>query len=337
MNSKISSSFPRAALAGLMLMATPLLPLASQAQVADPAVISAAPVKAAAKRPAQLRFATPEAAAEALYAAVQAGDEARVVAIMGRGAGKVIDSGDAHEDLLNRAISMSAYQRGHVIEFEGTRRATLLLGETNWPFPFPLVQEKSQWRFDTKAGLRQFLDRQIGANELNVMPVMLAYVQAQQEYVRRDRTHNGLLEYAQRMVSSEGQHDGLYWPPEEGKALSPMGARFALASLGRWRGTDDEPEPLHGYYFRPLQSQGPNAKGGAYDYLVGEHQIGGFALLATPARYGVSGVLSFIVNHDGVVYSKNLGRETTAIAEQINSYDPDKSWKREMPEQFSGR
>ena len=176
---------------------------------------------------------------------------------------------------------------------------------------------------------RQYLDRQIGANELAVVAVMDTYVQAQREYVLRDRNRNGLLEYAQRMVSSEGQRDGLYWPAPAGEPPSPMGARFALAQLGPYRGSDDAPQPFNGYYFRPLTGQGAGAAGGAYDYIVKGRQIGGFALIATPARYGVSGLMSFIVNHDGVVFSKNLGADTAAVAARITRFNPDTGWKRE--------
>jgi Protein of unknown function (DUF2950) len=162
-----------------------------------------------------------------------------------------------------------------------------------------------------------------------VLAVLDTYVQAQREYVQRDRTRNGLLEYAQRIVSSEGQRDGLYWPVAAGEPPSPMGARFALATLGPYRGTDDAPQPFHGYYFRPLTSQGPTAAGGAYDYVVKGHQIGGFAMIATPARYGVSGVMTFIVNHDGVVFAKDLGRDSAAVAARISRFDPGAGWRRE--------
>jgi len=148
---------------------------------------------------------------------------------------------------------------------------------------------------------------------------------------RRDDTENGLLEYAQRIVSSEGQRDGLYWPVAAGEPPSPIGARFALAALGRWRGTDDAPQPFHGYCFRPLTAQGPHAPGGAYDYRVKGHQIGGFALLAWPAQWGVSGIMTFIVNHDGVVHSRNFRPQTPQRIQRIQCFDPGPSWKREAP------
>jgi len=280
--------------------------------------------------PAQLRFDSAQAAVSALVEAARADDRKRVLAVLGAGGRRVVESGDSQIDAQTRARFLAAYERRHEIEAEGPRRATLLLGEEQWPLPFPLVKDKhSRWRFDTAAGVQEYLDRQVGENELDVLKVMDAYVQAQREYAQRDYTHNGLLEYAQRIVSSEGQRDGLYWPVAAGEKPSPMGARFALAALGHWRGSDDAPQPFHGYYFRPLTAQGPHARGGAYDYLVNGHQIGGFALLAWPAQWGVSGIMSFVVNHDGVVYQRNFGPQTQHRVERIERFDPGAGWVRE--------
>lgn len=287
--------------------------------------------KAGAARPAQASFESTKAAVEALVAVVKGGDNAAIAAVLGPGAGRVLRSGDAQIDAQARSDFLVAQQQNSVVEADGDSRANLLIGPNSWPVPFPLVKSGERWRFDTRAGLQQYLDRQIGANELAVLAVLDSYVQAQREYVLRDHSRNGLLEYAQRMVSSADQRDGLYWPVATGERPSPMGARFALANLGPYRGTDDAPQPFHGYYFRPLTGQGPHADGGAYDYIVKGHQIGGFALIATPARQGVSGLMSFIVNHDGVVFSKKLGRDSTAAAARISRFDPEASWKREAP------
>ena len=302
-------------------------PSAALAQATAATAVSAA----RSTRPAQSSFETPEAAAAALVAAIQSGDRAPVAAVLGSGASRVLRSGDPQADAQARTDFLAAHQQRSRIEPVADDRAVLHVGEADWALPFPIVKAGDRWRFDTRAGLQQYLDRQIGANELSVMAVLDAYVQAQREYVLRDRNRDGLLEYAQRMVSSEGKHDGLYWPAAAGEPPAPMGARFALASLGKYRGTDEAPQPFNGYFFRPLTSQGPDAAGGAYDYLVKGRQIGGFAMIATPARHGVSGVMTFIVNHDGVVFSKNLGRDTTAAAARITRFDPDAGWKRETP------
>lgn len=277
----------------------------------------------------QATFETARAAVDALAAAVKADDNKAIAKVLGPGAGRVLDSGDPQQDANARAAFLKAQEQNAILEADGDTRATLLLGPNYWPLPFQVVKAGARWRFDTIGGLQQYLDRQIGANELAVMTVLDAYVQAQREYVLRDRNRDGLLEYAQRIVSSEGKRDGLYWPSDASQPPSPMGARFALAALGPYRGTDDAPAPFHGYYFRPLLAQGPSAAGGAYDYLVKGRQIGGFAMIATPARHGVSGVMTFIVNHDGVVFSKSLGRDSAAAAARITRFDPGAGWTRE--------
>lgn len=310
------------------LLATCLASLAC-AGVPSDALAQAPTAKTHSAKPAQATFETAKAAVDALVAAVKSNANGPIATVLGPGAGKVLDSGDAQLDAKARSDFLVAQQQNSVLEADGDTRATLLIGANYWPVPFQLVRSGERWHFDTRAGLQQYLERQIGANELAVLAVLDTYVQAQREYVQRDRTRNGLLEYAQRMVSSEGQRDGLYWPVAAGEAASPMGARFALASLGRYRGTDESPQPFNGYYFRPLTAQGPSAVGGAYDYIVKGHQIGGFAMIATPARYGVSGVMSFIVNHDGVVFSKNLGRETAAVTARMTRFNPDAGWRRE--------
>jgi Protein of unknown function (DUF2950) len=277
----------------------------------------------------QATFASPQDAVDALVAGVRAGDWNRVREVLGPGAGRVIRSGDPAEDERARQQFLAAYDKQARIETVSDKRAILHIGEQDWPFAFPIVKTDTAWRIDTKAGLQAFLDRRIGENELSAIQVCLAYVDAQREYVLKDRTRDGLLEYAQRIVSSEGQHDGLYWPTEEGAPPSPMGAAFARANREAFRGSEDAPEPYKGYFFRILTGQGPHADGGPADYLVKGHMIGGFALVAYPARYRVSGIMTFIVNHEGIVFSKDLRAGTVATAERMTRFDPDASWKRE--------
>ena len=280
-------------------------------------------------RPEQASFESAQAAVTALVQAAESGSTAAMARVLGPGSGRVLRSGDDAADAQARADFLTAYRQRSHVEGSEAGRATLYVGNNDWALPFPIVQSHARWRFDTRAGVQQYLNRQIGANELSALAVMNAYVQAQREYVLHDRDNDSVLEYAQRIVSSPGLHDGLYWPVAAGESLSPMGARFALANLGPYRGTDDAPQPYDGYYFRQLTAQGPDAPGGAYDYRVNGKQIGGYALLAWPARYGVSGVMTFIVNHDGVTYSKNLGRATSAQAQAITAFNPDATWKRE--------
>lgn len=293
-------------------------------------VLAALSHAAAPPREAQLDFETPKQAAAALVDAARNKDAAQLRRVLGPGAGRVIASGDAAQDESTRQAFLTAAEQATFAEAAGEGRAVLLLGNAAWPLPFPLVRDAGQrWRFDTRAGLQEFLDRQIGANELAAIQVVRAYVDAQREYVLRDRNRNGLLEYAQRLVSSPGQRDGLYWPGEAGQPASPLGAAIGVAEARKLPGPADSPQPLHGYFFRVLKAQGAAAPGGALSYLVGERMIGGFALVAWPARWGVSGVMTFSVNHEGVVYSRNLGKETARTAATMVRFDPVPGWAAE--------
>ena len=209
------------------------------------------------------------------------------------------------------------------MEGDGTR--TLIAGDDDWPFPIPLVNKGGQWQFNTEAGLDEILRRRIGRNELSVIQVSLAYVQAQNEYASLDPGGLGPHVYAQRIVSRPGKKDGLYWPTAEGETPSPLGELAAKASAEGYK-TGSAPIPYHGYYYRILKSQGPGAPGGAYDYLVDGKMIGGFALLAFPAEYGNSGIMTFMVNQDGTVYQKDLGPKTTDLARTIELFAPDQTW-----------
>jgi hypothetical protein len=198
-----------------------------------------------------------------------------------------------------------------------------------------MVKKGETWVFDTKAGNEELLNRRIGRNELNTIQTCLAMVDAQREYAMKDRDSDKLLEYAQKFWSTPGKKDGLYWEAKEGEAQSPLGA-LAARAVGEGyasRKPGDKPMPYHGYFYRILKAQGKNAPGGAYDYVVKGKMIGGFALVAFPAEYGASGIMTFIVNHDGVVYQKDLGKETGKIAKAMTKFDPDKTWKKAEEQQ----
>jgi len=208
---------------------------------------------------------------------------------------------------------------------EGTDKAVLIIGHEDWPFPIPLVRKDGTWRFDTSAGREEVLYRRIGRNELSAIQACLAYVDAQQEYAERGIAGNGV--YAQRIVSGPGKKDGLYWPAQPSEDDSPLGEFAASAAAEGYR-VGQQRAPYHGYYYKVLTRQGPNAAGGALDYIVRGRMIGGFALVAYPAEYRNSGVMTFLVNHRGDVYEKDLGSNTTRIAAGITAFNPDNTWRR---------
>ena len=274
---------------------------------------------------AQERFKTPDAAVDALVAAAKVGDNKAIVGVLGPQGKAIVSSGDPVADKSTREKFVSAYDAKHAIEREGDGTQTLILGDDDWPFPIPLVNRGGEWQFDTKAGLDEILRRRIGRNELSALQVCLAYVQAQNEYASLDPGGLGQHVYAQRIVSSRGKKDGLYWHTAEGETPSPLGELAAQASAEGYK-AGAAPIPYHGYYYRILKRQGTSAAGGAYDYLVNSKMIGGFALLAFPAEYGNSGIMTFMVNQDGTVYQKDLGLRTAQFAQKIESFDPDQSW-----------
>jgi len=273
----------------------------------------------------QPSFASADEAASALVQAVKAGNKSKALAILGPGADQWMSSGDAVADKAANAGFVAAYDQKHAIVPDGDARAKLTVGADDWPFAFPLVKANGRWRFDTVAGKDEMLARRIGKNELDVINVMLAIVDAQREYASADRDRNGSLEYARKFASSAGKQDGLYWPVKAGEPLSPLGPLVTHAA-GEGYKKDKGPTPYHGYFFRMLKGQGPGASGGALDYILKGRMIGGFAAIAYPAKYGSSGVMSFIVNHDGVVYQKDLGPQTASKAAAITKFDPSQGW-----------
>lgn len=283
-------------------------------------------------------FRSPEAAAAALASAARADDGRALLRILGSVGRKLVYSGDKVADRNGRTKFAAAFDAFHKIEPQGATRATLIVGRDAWPFPIPLVKHGASWRFDTKAGAQEILDRRIGRNELNAIQVARAYVDAQRDYATADRQGDGLREYAQHFVSTAGKHDGLYWLAAPGEPESPMGPLVAAARAQGYgpaaqsqNPPPPHPQPYHGYYYRILKQQGANAPGGAMDYVFNGHMIGGFALVAYPAKWGDSGIMTFIVNQDGVVYQKNLGPNTAALARAITAYDPDSSWANQQP------
>lgn len=276
---------------------------------------------AAAAGAQQRSFASPEAAVGALVAAARADRTAELVRLLGPEGKKLVTSGDPVADKEGRAKFVASYMKQHEIKRTGGATATLIVGDEQWPMPIPIVRQGKSWRFDTKVGEQEILARRIGRNELSAIEVCRAYVDAQREYASKDRNNDGILEYAQKFTSAKGKHDGLYWPVKPGEPESPVGALVATAHAEGYKR-----EPYHGYYYRILKGQGKDAPGGAYSYMAKNRMIGGFAMVAFPAEYGNSGIMTFLVNQDGVVYEKNLGRKTASIARAITTFNPDATW-----------
>lgn len=279
----------------------------------------------------QRTFVTAEDAARELIAAAKAADTQALIAILGADAKPILSSGDVRADQRNRERFVRAYEERSNFERSGSENLVLVVGKETWPFPIPLVHTRAGWRFDAKEGTQEILKRRIGRNELAAIQVMQAYVDAQREYYSRNPQNDTLLHYAQRLVSADGKRDGLYWSAPAGEKPSPLGPL-----VGGLRATSDvaaprDPTtsaPYFGYRYRVLKAQGPDAPGGAYSYVAQGRMIGGFALIAWPVAYGQSGVMTFIVSHDGVVYETDLGPETVTEAQKITHFNPDKSWKR---------
>jgi hypothetical protein len=288
---------------------------------------------AAADRPAkqavqqeQVSYASLEAAAKAVYEVIKSHDVKSIYKVLGPGSEQLIYTGDEVADRQMREGFLAAYDKSIKIELNGDAKATLLTGENDSPFPFPLVKEAQGWHFDAQAGAEEIVNRRIGENELFAIKFCLAYGDAQREYAERDRDGDGLLEYAQKFRSSEGKRDGLYWATREDEPNSPLGPHAARAKVAGYTQEKAGPNPWHGYLFRILTSQGKDAPGGAYDYLVRDNMIGGYALVAYPSSWGASGVMSFICSHDGVVYQKDLGERSAEIASKMTQFNPDAGW-----------
>jgi hypothetical protein len=304
-----------AALAGLLAIA-PIPPFTAAAQSAD--------------APGQLTFASPEAAASALIDAMKSGDEKRLIGVLGPGSEALINSGDRYADAANRQKFIENYTTQHKLTEVGPGRDTLAVGVNEWPLPFPVVQVNGSWQFDARAGAQAIIDRRIGRNEIAAIRVALTYVDAQRDYLERSKQSGGTGEYAQRLISTTGQHDGLYWPAAADEPASPFGPLVAQAVEEGYPGdiVAGRQIPYQGYNFRVLKAQGENAPGGAKSYVTNGRMTGGFALVAWPAIFGSSGIMTFVVDQDGVVFQKDLGKGTTGAAAAMTSFDPDLTWAR---------
>lgn len=280
-----------------------------------------------ASQPATLKqFTTPEEGAKALVAAVKANDEAGLIAMLGPALKEWINSGDPVADRATRAKFVTAYEEKQQIDASQPGKAVMVIGSSDFPFPIPLVKVGAGWSFDPEQGKQEIIDRRVGRNELNAIQALLSVTDAQAEFVALSSG-----EYARKFVSSAGKRDGLYWPAKDGNAQSPLGPLMAQAARdGYAAGTpppaDGATRAYHGYRFRMLLEQGPSAAGGAYPYIVNGRMIGGFAAIAWPAAYGVSGYKTFMVNHDYAVVEADLGPETERIASAMHSFDPDRRW-----------
>jgi hypothetical protein len=325
----------------LSLLAAAML-LAAGSFTAAPA---AQPAQSATTASAQVTFASPDEALQALVAAAKAKDRAALAKLFGPEHEQLL-SGDEVEDNQDLAEFANAAQESAQLRKVSDSKYTITIGRDNWPTPVPLIQKDGKWLFDTKAGLEEVLNRRIGENELSAIATCRAYAVAQWEYYTEgDWDHDGVAEYALKLISTPGHHDGLYWETPEGENPSPLGQLIAAASAEGYSSSEETPKaagkggsdkeerpsfdraPYHGYYFKILTRQGPHAPGGKYGYVINGNMIAGYALVAYPDKWGNSGVMTFIINQQGRVYQKNLGPTTGKLAPAMTEYNPDPSWK----------
>jgi hypothetical protein len=287
------------------------------------------PVRSLAQQPGQKTFASPEDASNALVTAAQSNDEKAMLDILGPDGKQIVSSGDDAEDANSRANFVEKYREMHRLVKEPDGTTVLYIGAKNWPTPIPLVNKGSAWYFDTEAGKQEILYRRIGRNEISAIRVCQELVAAQKEFSAMQ--HN---EYAQKIFSDEGQHNGLYWKAADGEPQSPIGPLVASAAAqGYSKDQEGAPTPYRGYYFRLLTRQGKNAPGGTKSYVVNGKLTKGFAFVAFPAEYRSSGVMTFIVNADGVVYRKDLGKKTDDVAKGMKEYNPNSRWQKDEDQQ----
>lgn len=274
-------------------------------------------------------YPTPDEAAKALLDVARSGDQSRLASLFGSRGAELLSSGDEVADKNNREAFVAMAEEKLSVDKDGEDRAILHAGRMDWPFPIPLVKSGDGWRFDAEQGREEIINRRIGRNELSTLGVVNGYLEAQFEYADVDRDGDGISEYAQKLGSEPGKFDGLFWESAPGQPESPFGPLVAEARAEGYglKGTAEKPTPYHGYYYRILTRQGPAAPGGKYDYIINGHMIAGFGLVAFPADYGNSGVMTFIVSHQGRIYQKDLGTKTGAIATAMKEFDPAAGWE----------
>jgi hypothetical protein len=308
-----------------------VLALPLQAQPAQP---SAAP-----SAPAQKTFNTPQQAAEALIESVASYDVSALLEIFGPDGKNFISSADPVRDKgVAAAFAAKANEKNVVtLDPKNKARAILLVGNDDWPFPVPIVKKSGKWHFDSKEGRDEILFRRIGANELDAIQICRGFVEAQTEYASQVHDDSGVNQYAQKIISTPGKHDGLFWQNADGTPGGPIGEAVARAIQEGY--SPNNPSGYHGYYFKVLKGQGPAARLGQLDYVIEGVMIGGFALVAVPAEYRVTGVTTFMVSYDGIVYQKDLGTDSLNIVKHMERYNPDKTWRRtddQWPTDVSG-
>jgi Protein of unknown function (DUF2950) len=277
--------------------------------------------------PGQRTFSSPEDAVVALVDALKANNTAQLTNILGPDSGNILSSGDNVADKQAREVFLAAYAEKAQLSTEGDH-TILSIGAEEWPVPIPLVQDGSNWRFDTAAGMQEVLFRRIGNNELTTMQLCRTYVEAQKEYAAKGHDGKARGIYARKFASSVGKQDGLYWKSDDPNDNSPLGDLAAQAATDGYSKSQGQPTPFYGYYFRILTRRGSSAPGGALEYVINGEMQKGFALIAYPAEYKNSGVMTFIVDDKGTIYQKDLGAETAKVAADINVFDPDSSWEK---------
>ena len=318
-------------LRAINIVMTPMISFGIKAGFRRLAFIFLLALPLAATAAEQRTFATPEAAVDALVAALKANDEVALGAIFGEKHKEMVTSGDAAQNAAERAKAAEALAAFRVLDSRGEDRRVLLMGVNAWPLPIPLVKAGGAWRFATEEGIDELINRRIGRNENSAIEVMRAYVGAQRQYASLDRDGDGVLQYAQKLTSTTDKHDGLYWPADsaKGEEESPFGPLIAASApylKGHVKG-----DPYRGYHFRILTRQGKSAVGGAYSYVINGRMIAGFAMVAYPHDYGTTGVMSFIVSHNGKVFQKDLGKDSAKTGAAMSSFDPGTGWQEVTP------
>jgi len=277
----------------------------------------------------QRYFDTAEKAADALTTAAKDEGNDALLAILGKEYEGLLTTEDKASEKVHRTMFYEAYQEAHTLEKSEDGTITMVVGKNEWPYPIPLVKEQAGWRFDTREGVEEIINRRVGRNELAAIYTINAVLDAQIKYASVDRNDNGVLQYAQEFSSTPGQHDGLYWDVPEGteeSKISPL-QRFVTEAGEYLTARESDDAPFRGYHFHMLTSQGPNARGGSYEYINDGSMVAGFAIVAWPAEYGKSGVMTFVMNHEGTIYEKDLGDATAEAGSTIVAFDPDDSWK----------